>query len=409
MAHVGQAMAIGAGLGITTAGYVTGRLRTYSTQTLREKTPVQHHTTTADDGWLNFDLHDRIGIRVAADSPAAAQLRAMLACFASDRDVDGDITVSQELESLGVTAELDDELRYTQDGVEFVRERVQIVKDGSRYRVHGAGELLTSLVPILDRAMVEHGAAMIHAATVAYRGHAIALPAAGGTGKTSTVAKLMRRKDFSFMGDDWAFLSDDKKLLGYAKPMFIRPHHRPMFPHLFQGVRKPMVPKRLSRPVGRLMTVVHPFITRYPRLADVSRRWSPEHRMVEVSRALPGVPVTTAAPLLVAVYVERHSGSSVEFVEKPPDWMVDRMLGNFHVEMPGFSQQVVTALAASSVLPWRQFADDKGDVLSKAVDGVPCYLLQVPARWSADQASDEVVTVLDGLLPSLLAENVADS
>ena len=37
IAHVGQAFAIGAGLSITTAGYLTGRFHTYSTQSLREK------------------------------------------------------------------------------------------------------------------------------------------------------------------------------------------------------------------------------------------------------------------------------------------------------------------------------------------------------------------------------------
>ena len=128
---------------------------------------------------------------------------------------------------------------------------------------------------------------MIHAATMAYRGHAIALPAAGGTGKTSTAAKLMRREGWSFMGDDWAFLAEDAMLLGYAKPMFIKPHHRAIYPHLFEGVRKPLVPSRLSSSVGRLTTVVHPYVIRYPRLADFSRRWSPEHRMVDAGDRVP--------------------------------------------------------------------------------------------------------------------------
>jgi glycosyltransferase involved in cell wall biosynthesis len=37
LAHAGQALAIGAGLSITTAGYLTGRFQTYSTQSLRGK------------------------------------------------------------------------------------------------------------------------------------------------------------------------------------------------------------------------------------------------------------------------------------------------------------------------------------------------------------------------------------
>jgi len=243
---------------------------------------------------------------------------------------------------------------------------------------------------------------MIHAATMAYRGHAIALPAAGGTGKTSTVAKLMRREGWSFMGDDWAFLTEDATLLGYAKPMFIKPHHRAIYPHLFEGVRKPLVPSRLSQSVGRLTTVVHPYVIRYPRLADFSRRWSPEHRMVSPETAFPGRELTTSAPLAAAVYVERFEGARSRIVERTSEWMVDRMLGNFHIEMAGFSQQVVTGLAATSVVPWREHFAAKGLVLNKALDGRPCHLLQVPSSYTADEASDDIVRHLEQLLPSVL-------
>lgn len=360
--------------------------------------------TRTSNGWLHFDVHGKVGVRVEETSPAAHQLRAMLACFSSTDSVPADIVVSARHEEVSPASDLEDEMRYSPDSVDLLREGVQVVREAGRYRIHGVGELLTALVPVLDRAMVDRGAAMIHAATVGFRGYAIALPAAGGTGKTSTVAKLMRRPGFSFMGDDWAFVSDDRRLLGYEKPMFIKPHHRPIYPHLFQGVRKPMVPVALSRPVGRLTTAVHPMIIRYPKLADVSRRWSPEHRMVTAAQALPGVPVTTAAPLLVSAYVERYGGDETRVVEVSHAWMVDRMLGNFHIEMAGFSQHVVTAMAAASMLPWRQLVNDKADILTKSLDGIPCYLVQVPRDLSADDASDAVVNVLDELLPQLLEE-----
>ena len=401
-----RASVIVAGLTITTAGYLTGRIgsaRSRSHESEDSMTP----TEPAAGRWLHFDIHGRLGVRVDRSSPAAPQLRAMLACFASERPVAPDVVVSRDFEEVDPTAELEDELRYTAGSVEMVHEQVQVTRAGSTYAVHGEGELLTALVPVLDRAMVDRGAAMFHAATVGYHGYGVALPAAGGTGKTSTVAKLMRRPGFSFMGDDWAFLSDDGQLLGYEKPMFIKPHHRPIYPHLFEGVRKPMVPVALSRPLGRLTTVVHPAIIRYPRFADVVRRWSPEHRMVTATRALPGVPVSTVAPLLVCVYVERFSGTEIRLETVSDDWMVDRMLGNFHVEMAGFSQRLVTAMAAASMLTWRQLVDDKADVLRKSLDGIPCHLLQVPGRWSADKASDAVVRALDELLPELLHERPA--
>jgi len=115
--------------------------------------------------WLNFDVHGRIGIRVARNSPAAPQLQTMLACFATDREVPGDIVLTEEFEPMPDAAVLEDELSYTENAVRFRRDRVQIVFDRTQYRIHGAGELLTSLVPVLDRAMVTRGAAMIHAAT----------------------------------------------------------------------------------------------------------------------------------------------------------------------------------------------------------------------------------------------------
>lgn len=400
-----RAGAVVTGLALTSTAYAAGLLA-HAVRGARTSTASQNGEVASDASrWLRFDLHGKVGVWVERNAPAALQLRAMLACFATDGPVAPDVRVSVAPEEMLNPASLEDELRYTADAVSFVEAGVQIVQDGERFRIHGAGELLTSVVPILDRAMVRSGAAMVHAATVAYRGHAVLMPAAGGTGKTSTVAKMMQRPGFAFMGDDWAFVADDQSLLGYAKPMFIKPHHRTIYPHLFRGRRKPMIPSVLSRPVGRLTTVVHPAVIRYPRLADAARRWSPEHRMVSAEQALPGVRVATAAPLLVSVYVERYDGQDSRLVEVDETWMVDRLMGNFHIEMAAFSQEVVTALAATSVVSWREHVQQKLDVLSKGLTGVPCFLLQVPAAMSADVASDDVVRIMDRLLADLLSEN----
>ncbi len=354
----------------------------------------------AREGWDYYDVHGVAGVWVESDAPGAAQLREMLACFRVSEAPKQDVVVTSRTDDTSLDARLEDDLRYGPDRVEFVREGVQVVRGADGYRVQGDGELLTAVVPVLDRVCVERGAAMIHAATVGWRGRAVALPAAGGTGKTSTIAKLTRRPGFSFMGDDWAFLGADGRLLGYEKPMFIKPHHRDIYPHMFKGVRKPMVPVRWSRPLGRLTTVVHPMVVRYPRLAALARRWSPEHRTVSAATALPGVAVTDDAPLALCVYVERHGGGETAVVPVDADWMADRMLGNFFVEMASFSREIVTGLAATSVLPWKEYADDKFAVLRSGLEGVPCYLLQVPAAFTPDRASDQVVEALEALLPT---------
>ena len=158
---------------------------------------------------LHFDIHGRVTIRVDAKAPAAHQLRSMLACFATTAERPADIIVDDRPEPMPDAGLLEHELAYTEDSVRFNADRVQVVRDGEQWRIHGPGELLTSVVPVLDAAMIGRGAAMIHAATMAYRGHAIALPAAGGTGKTSTAAKLMRRETHQVFGTWQGSVVDD--------------------------------------------------------------------------------------------------------------------------------------------------------------------------------------------------------
>ena len=349
---------------------------------------------------IYLDLPGRVTGQVARDAPTAPQLRGMFRCFVTDRPPRAArrLEVTAPFEPVADAADLDTTLHYTEDVVTLPDARVQVVKDPSGYRLHGRGELLTSALPLVDALMVTTGAAMFHAATIDYRGQGIALPAAGGTGKTSTIAKFSRLDGVSFMGDDWAFLTSEGSILGFAKPMFIKPHHRDVYPHLFRGSRKPLVPVSLSRPVASLTTVVHPVVARYPRAAALSRRWSPEHRMVTPEQALGSGCVSTRAPLTVAVFVERYSGERTRVMERSASWLASRMLGNFHIELPRQSQQLLTAMGATGLLPLDRFVSQKSAVLRAALEGVPTYLMQVPSAMSPDAASDAILASVQRVL-----------
>jgi hypothetical protein len=259
--------------------------------------------------------------------------------------------------------------------------------------------LLTVALPLIDRIVSLRATAMIHAATVSYKGRGICLPASGGTGKTSTIAKLLRIDGMAFMGDDWAFLSEDGRQLGYAKPIFIKPHHRPIYPHLFARRRKPLVPSSLTEPLARFATWVHPMVANYPSLARFLRHWSPEHMMVTPREAFPHAEIATEAVLGVAMFVERCDGDQVILRERDTAWMVSRMIGNFFYEIPPHSQQVVTALGASGLVPLDDLFARKATVLRQALGAVPTFHLQVPASWPPDQASDAIVEHIKRIFP----------
>jgi hypothetical protein len=364
---------------------------------------------TMDYGWLNFDIHGVVGVRVHSAAPSALQLQTMMGSFAVDSEVAADIVVRGDLELMLDAAVMEDEIVYNSSAVHFRRHHVQVVEDGTQYRVNGPGALPRVVLPVLDLAMASRETAMIHAATIGYRARAIALPAARGIGMAGTIARLMKRPGYTFMGDAWGFLTADGRLLNYEKPMSIGRDDRSVYAHLFQGARKPLVPPRVSRPLDRLTTVVQPHMVKYPKLADVSRRMSPEHRTVPPRQALPGVTVTQEAPILMSAFVERYEGARTRVAERDSEWMVQRMLGNFNIELPRFSRDVLAGLAATSHLSLGSFFEEKARVLGGALAEASCFVLQVPSVYGPDIVSDEIVRVVEDLLRTLVAEGRAPS
>lgn len=344
--------------------------------------------------WLEFDIHGVASVRVASDAPTAQQLEMMFEPFRASGLEQFDLEVTGAFEPQEDFAYAEDAYHYSDSVLYLTGPKVQIVVEGKSFRLHGKRELLTCALPLIDRILVERGVAMIHAATFEYRGHGVVMPAWGGTGKTSTIAKLTRNDDFGFMGDDWAFVGASGELLGYAKPMFIKPHHNNLFPHLFTGRRKPLVPKVLSRHLSRLATAVHGFITQYPRLAAFFRRWSPEYMLVTPREALPDARITSTAPLALIVFVERGESSETVLRECSKAEMVARMVGNFHAELGRQSQELITALAATGLVPIEQTFAEKAAVLDQALEGKPLFILRVPRSLGADEASDAIVAQL---------------
>jgi hypothetical protein len=348
--------------------------------------------------WVEFNIHNRVTMRVAEDAPTLSLLMDMFECFLTKEKLDHhDLTITGKVVSMPGAAYGGTDYRYTPTSLYLNAMKVQVVRTEDGFVLHGTRELLITALPLIDRLMVERNAAMIHAATVQYRGHGICLPMWGGVGKTSTMAKLVKLNGVAFMGDDWAFLSEDAQLLGFAKPMFIKPYHRPIYPHLFKTKRKPLVPYRFSEPLARFSTLVHPVVTEYPRLARISRRWSPEHMMVQPRTAFPQAQFSTRAPLAMAIFVERYDGTSAVLEEKDTPWMVARLVGNFHAEITHHSQEVITALGAIALVPIERMFGDKAALIARALEGKPLFLLQIPKAWSADQASDAITAQLQDI------------
>jgi hypothetical protein len=349
--------------------------------------------TGANTG-ATFDIHGLVSIDVEPGTPGEPQLRDMLAPFLGGSTAAHQLKVGGSMTPVEGQSHAEDAYRYTADSLYLPADRVQIVELANGFQVQGPGELLTAVIPLLDRLCVMQRTAMVHAAMVDYRGSGVLLPAWGGVGKTSTVAKLVALPGVRFMADDWAFMRSDGMLMGYAKPMFIKPHHRAIYPDLFKGPRKPMAPGWLTNSVARLATAVHPVIVRYPKTAAFTRRWSPEHRMVHPEQVFGPDSIGSAAPTRLAMFMERADIPDARLVPVSRDWMTSRIVGNFHTELPVVSRRLIEALGATGLVPLEEHFGQKAAVVKEALQDVPCSLLQLPVSWSADRTSDFVCGVV---------------
>lgn len=345
-----------------------------------------------------FDVHGLVGIDVAPGTPGEAQLRDMLAPFLGGSRAPLRLHVSGETTPVADQSHAEDAYRFTADSLYLPADRVQVIETRDGYAIQGSGELLTAVIPLLDRLCIRENAAMVHAAVVDYRGSGVLLPAWGGVGKTSTVAKLVAIPGVRFMADDWAFLDADGRLMGYAKPMFLKPHHRAIYPDVFSGARKPLAPGWLTNSVAKLATAVHPVIVRYPKTAAFTRRWSPEHRMVHPEEVFGADHISSGALTRLAMFLERYDGFDARHEVRSPDWMTSRIVGNFHSELPMVSRRLIEALGATGLVPLEEFFSQKAAVVRKALEEVPCSLLRIPASWSADRTSDYVANLISSTL-----------
>jgi hypothetical protein len=355
--------------------------------------------------WITFNIHNRVHMRVKRSAPTSSLFVDMFDPFLTQEQQERyDITVTDEDLNLteGALGEVHGatEFHYSTKGITLDDMEVQIGFSDDGIYVSGKRELLVVVLPIVDHLMVAKNAGMVHALTVAYKGQGLCMPAWGGSGKTSTMAKLVKMDGFSFMGDDWAFITEDEHLLAYAKPMFVKPYHRSLYPHIFAKRRKPLVPRSLAKPIHSVTTLVHPYVTKFPQIARITRRWSPEHIMVMPRDAFPGHQFAHDVPLKAGLFVERFETESRQpfFEEKTTEWMVSQLIGNFFSELSLWSRTVLTGLGAAGLVPLDKFFIRKSQILTQGFANKPVYWLRIPKHLTPDEASDIIVEKIQYIL-----------
>lgn len=354
-----------------------------------------------EEGYVDFDVQGRAGVRVTRGASVLDEVRTLLGPFETNSISRVDLAVGSEATGLLGPSLEEDRIGGTEAVIEIPRLGLDI-HFGDEIRVRARQASLPALLPLLDAVLLGHDTVMIHAATVSYRGRGIALPTWGGVGKAGAVAKLLSLPRVSYMGDDWAFLTRDGRLIGDAKPLSIRPYQRAIYPHLFPEPAGPAIGSKLPRTVTDLAGAMRPILLKHPQLIQFARRLS-SHEVVAVTprQAFPEAPIASSAPLATTVFLERYSGESPVLEVRDAAWMATRLVGAFQAKLPHDSRHVITALGASGLLPLDRFYGRKAATVRAGLGDSPCFSLRVPQWMAPDYAATIVVEHLELVFRSI--------
>jgi hypothetical protein len=213
-------------------------------------------------------------------------------------------------------------------------------------------------------------------------------------GKTATLANLCRN-GARFIADDMVFLTEAKEALSLPKPMFIYPYHEPLFPELFAGEHKRLVPVALTPATEVLRTAVRPLFTVSPALENWARRITPEHMKTPPGRALPGVEIADRTPVRLILRLERSEGAHAEIGAMDKGELVTGLVHEFFGEetaLTGLSLPLATSSAG--LYPLDHWLDHRRAALTPVVEEATVLRIQVPTFATSSSTSDLLRSVI---------------
>ncbi len=290
---------------------------------------------------------------------------------------------------------------YTADTTWIVEYDVAVTGTEDGYRLACRRDPLPFMQPLIQHRLLSQGHGLIHAAAIAIDKRGVAIPAWGGTGKTSAIVELTRLPASAFLSDDCCILSAGGELLSFPKPFFVYPYHRALFPHLFLRKRKPLVPVWLLPAVHRLREVARPVFMKHPRLENLARGVTPEHMKVPARTALPDARFVDRVPLRAVLFAGRYGGGKARLDPYDRERAARRVVANWFMELGAPARQMLVGCCATSLWSLDYFMHELHAIAVEAFARVPVYDLRLPDTLPPDQTGKEIARSVQQVLAAI--------
>jgi hypothetical protein len=360
-------------------------VNTVSSEMMAEK------SRTESTRWLYFNIHDLVGIRVAAGHASERSVRLVFGPFETESLDRIDLTLQYDPPDIGEHSLASESYLYTDRHVYIKNYRLHLVRHEHGFLLASKRDLLPFVYPIVQSVLLRKNHTFTHGAAIAINGRAILLPGWGGTGKTTAIACLLREVPGSgFLADDYTIVSADGRLLSFPKAFFVYPYHRNLFPHLFRGIHKPLVPQFLSGLLERVRTAIRPTIMAFPWLENIARRITPEHMQIPARTVLANGVFIKDALLDRVVFIERYSGTETIIDELTIPEAKRRLIGNWTYEQGRCARDLILGAGATAVIDLEHYYSQMASVLGMALRNRHVYRLRIGPK-DAKQTGQAIV------------------
>lgn len=355
---------------------------------------TEEKITTESSRWVYFNIHDLIGMRVETGHASERSVHLVFAPFETETLDQIDLTLQYNCPDIGEHSFGSGAYLFTNQRVYIKKYKLHFISTEDGFILASKRDLLPFVNPVLQLLLLRKQCSLIHGASVAVNGMGVLLPGWGGTGKTIAIACLLKElPGTSFLGDDLTIVTCNGRLLSFPKAFFIYPYHRNLFPHLFRGRHKPLVPPFLSSVLECVRTVVRPTIMAFPLLENIARRITPEHMQVPAHTALPNVAFVDNVPLNSVLFVERYSGTKSIIDELHLSEAKRRLIGNWNYEQGRCGLDLVVAAGGTGVLDLEAYYSRMSAVLDKALSNRSIFRLRMGSMTPAETGK----TIVDAI------------
>jgi len=264
-----------------------------------------------------------------------------------------------------------------------------ISKEKNGYRIICNQECNEWMMMILEYALLENKATLVHSAGVVKDGNAYVFPSWGGVGKTASVAKLIREEGYQLLGDDLVILTADGTIHAFPKKFVLYAYHRELFKDAMQD--KKLVKGKLSNLASKMIPTAKAVLRHFPFLLSWARRHNPQSKRVSPYEIFGEDKIATSGKIKKFTWLERIDIEQTKTVEIDPYKLASKsLIITIHELFDNRLQEFLIALCADC-FEYKVLFDESIDFIYRAIEKSEVNQLFIPQDYHIKNVASDVV------------------